>query len=95
MHLVLQLAKPVFNKVGQGKLGCCPVLNKQLNKCLFSTELVEVEWMKILPWWGVAVVDLVGLVTGWGGLWWAGLVSGWGGLVCGWAGLRWGWSVGL
>ena len=44
-------------------------------------------------WWGVAVVDLVGLVTGWGGLWWAGLVSGCGGLVCGWAGLRWVWSV--
>ena len=45
MHLVLQLAQPVFNKVGQGKLGC-PVLNK----CLFSTQLVEVEWMKMVPW---------------------------------------------
>ena len=45
-------------------------------------------------WWGVAVVDVVGLLSGWGGLWWAGLVCGWGGLVCGlgWS-VRWGWSV--
>ena len=51
---------------------------------------LDVMWWS----WGVAVVDLVGLLSGRGGLWWAGLVSGWGGLVCGWAGLRGGWSVG-
>ena len=44
-------------------------------------------------WWGVAVVDLVGLLSGRGGLWWAWVICGWGGVGCGWAGLRWGWSV--
>ena len=95
MHLVLELGQPAFNKVGQGKLGCCPVLNKQLNKCLFSTELVEVEWMKILPF-ACHVVGCGCGRLGWAGHWLGWAVVGWIGQWLGWSGLWLGWSkVGL